>query len=90
MRTFKTKRDIKNQLLESLKTGEGIHVEATEMVNGGTHHYWLTGTTDDYEIHCYGSGPGWFDQGDDCKTQDIDELVSKIWIGRKYILETVY
>lgn len=90
MRYYTNKQKIKDDLIDSLKTGEGIHVEAIGMVNGGSHYYWLTGTEDNYEIHCYGSGQGWSDQDSDCRIQDIDELVSKIWDDRKYILETVY
>jgi hypothetical protein len=87
MRTYKNKETIKNKLIESLKTGEGIHTKATSMVNGGSHHWWLTGTQDDYVVHCYGSGQGWSDQSDDCTIQDIDEIVSRLWKDRANIIE---
>lgn len=81
-----TKAWIKQQLINSLQTGEGIRVKAINMTNGGSHHWWLTGDENDYEIHLYGSGPGWCDQGDDCRIQNIDKAVDKLWEERKYIL----
>jgi len=55
MKNFKTKNDIKERLLQSLKTGEGIRVRAA-LMQSGSHHFWLTGDEENYIIHCYGSG----------------------------------
>lgn len=87
MRTYKNKETIRKKLLESLTTGEGIHTKATSMVNGGSHHWWLTGTKDSYTVHCYGRGPGWVDQSDDTDMQDLEELVSWLWKERANIIE---
>lgn len=86
MRKYKTIESIKNVLLASLKTGEGLFVKATNM-QSGSHHYWLTGAQDDYIIHCYGSGQNWRDQDDDCGTQDVNELAKKLYRDRKNIIE---
>lgn len=85
MRKYKTKAAIRDRLMESLKTGEGIYTEAISM-ESGQHHWWLTGTSESYQIHCYGRGLGWRDQSDGCD-QDLEAIVDHIWRLRKYILE---
>ncbi|GEM_PF-3571517 len=71
---------IREILLESAKHEEGhheygIYTRADSMVNGGSHHWYLGPNGD---VRCYGSGPGWRDQGDDCLFS-LDEAVEHIF-----------
>ena len=87
MRYYRTKQKIKDQLISSLETGEGIHVKASGM-GSGSHHYYLTYDEEEsYIIHCYGSGTNWRDQDSDCRIQDLDTLVSRLWAERADIIE---
>jgi len=90
MRTYKTKKIIKGRLIESLKTGEGIRTCAKSSMGSGSHHTWLTGAEDNYEIHNFGQGQGWSDQSDEPFSSDLDEVVSRLWRQRASILEQDY
>lgn len=86
MRIYKTKEAIRRQLISSLEDPEyGISTKADG--NGGSHKWWLTGTEDNYTVHCFGSGQGWSDQSDDCSIQNLNELVSCLWKKRASIIE---
>ena len=87
MKALKTKEDIKKALIRSLEDEEdGIYVKAGGM-GSGSHHYWLTGDIESYEIHCYGRGQGWCDQSDECGEQNLDKLVDSLWTQRAQIIE---
>ncbi len=95
MKAYTTKTKIRTALLDTLSSPQdgmmfdpdfGVRVRATSM-ESGNHHYWLTGTADSYEVHCYGSGRGWCDRADDCGIQDLGELVDYLWKNRKHIIE---
>jgi len=85
MRIYRTKEAIRNRLLKSLQTGQGIHTEAISM-ESGSHHWWLTGTEEAYKAHCFGNGQGWRDQSDECNL-DLEEMVDHLWKLRAHIIE---
>jgi len=87
-----TKYKLKNKkhlhkLLLLGRDASPIFTEATGMANGGQHHYWIRKNGNGQEeIFCYGSGPGWSDQG--CEVYDsynIEKYLSKLWSYRKSI-----
>ena len=82
MRTYTTKQAIRDALMKSMKTGNGIYTVATSM-ESGRHHWYLS---EDGKTHCYGQGLGWSDQGDEC-SMTLDELVDHLWKIRKHIIE---
>ena len=86
MRTYKTKQAIKDRLIESIETGVGIRTDASWM-GSGSHHTWLTGSYENYEIHNFGCGQGWSDQTDEPPTSSLDEMVTILWKKRAIILE---
>ena len=95
MKYYTTKAKIRESLIATLSSPPdgmmfdpdfGIRVRATSM-GSGSHRYWLTGDLEKYEVHCFGQGRGWADQGDDCSVQDIDALVSYLWKNRAQIVE---
>ena len=82
---YKNIEEIKTALLESLVESEdnrGIRIN----MGNGSHRYWLTGSIESYQIHCYGWGKNWADQTDDCNIQDVDVMAKKLWNQRKNII----
>lgn len=65
------------QVEEILRQGHEIYTEATAMVNGGSHCWWIG---EDKDIHCYGQGPDWRDQNDQVilTIEEACERIAKI------------
>lgn len=80
---MKNKKEIKEKLLSSLETGEGIYTKATSM-QSGRHHWYLTGDKDNPSVNIYGSGRGWCDQSS-YSSLTLNEAVSQLWRKRASI-----
>ena len=82
---MKNKAEIRETLMRTDDYENGIRVEATSMVNGGTISWWY-----DHQkelVMSYGRGQGWCDQG--VSEHCLDEAVDYLWKQRKYIQKEV-
>lgn len=68
----------KKSIEEFLRLGREatpVITEATGMVNGGEHRWWID---EDDNVCIYGEGPGWHDQGFST-TYTVEDAVSYLW-----------
>ena len=63
-----------------LKAGASFFTEATAMVNGGTHRWWIVEEQEGvYSFHLFGSGQNWRDQSDETTINDLDSFARAIY-----------
>ena len=75
------------RIKELLKQGYSFFTEATSMVNGGTHRWWIIEESNkEISFHCFGRGPGWMDQSDEVQFTDLDSFAKAIYhkLGKRH------